>query len=167
MSFAIPSRTSRGLALSISGGAVAASLVSVVLIFLLPGDSSSLDQALPQTGPLGRLISDIVPFVWVGLFAALGAAYWLVAAGRTSPGTAGLALLGLILLCMVYPVLASNVANPVISITGNGVTVLAALLTARLTFATSKLAALAPLLVALWVSLATAGLFAVLFGWAF
>jgi tryptophan-rich sensory protein len=163
----VPSARPIGLAISVLGGAVAASVVSVVLIFLLPGGAGSLDEALPMTGPLGRLISDIVPFVWIGLFAGLGAAYWLVTAGRARQGQAGLAILALIGLCMVYPVLASGVANPVISIAGNIVTVLAALVTAALAARRSALAAVFAGLVAVWVSIATVGLFAVLNGWAF
>ncbi len=57
----MPSARPSGLALSVLGGAIAASIVSVVLVFLLPGGSGSIDQALPQTGPLGALISNIVP----------------------------------------------------------------------------------------------------------
>ena len=167
MAFASPSTRPSGLALCVLGGAVAASVVSLLLVFALPGGSGSLDEALPQTGPLGRLISDIVPFVWVGLFAGLGAAYWLVAAGQKAPGAAGLAIVGLTLLCMVYPVLASDVSNPVISIVGNIVVIVAALGTAAMAWRRSRGAAVLAGLVAVWVSLATAGLLAVLMGWPF
>jgi tryptophan-rich sensory protein len=160
LSLTIPPRSLPGLAASVLVGAIAAATVSVGLVVLLPGGTGSIDETLPATGPLGALISDIVPFVWVGLFAGLGAAYWLVAAGQNRPGSAGFAVLGLIGLCMVYPVVASGTANPVWAILGNGLTVLAALLTAGLCWSRARLAALFPALVAVWVSLATAGLLA-------
>ncbi len=159
----MPSAKPSGLALSVLGGAIAASIVSVVLVFLIPGGSGSIDQALPQTGPLGALISNIVPFVWVGLFAGLGAAFWLVSGGKTSPGRAGWAVLGLVGLCMTYPVLASGASVPV-AIVGNVVTILAAVVTAWFCWPESRLAALFPALVAVWVSLATAGLVALMLG---
>jgi tryptophan-rich sensory protein len=160
----MPSVKPSGLVLSILGGAIAASIVSFVLVVLIPGGSGSIDQTLPQTGPLGALISDIVPFVWVGLFAGLGAAFWLVSGGRRSPGRAGWAVIGLVGLCMVYPVLASQVSQPFIAIMGNVVTVVCAVLTAWACWPSSRLAAVFPGLVAIWVSLATAGLIALMLG---
>ena len=160
----VPSVRSSGLILSILAGAVAASLVSVVLVVLIPGGSGSIDQALPNTGPLGALISHIVPFVWVGLFAGLGASFWLVSGGRRSPGRAGGAVIGLVVLCMVYPVLASQVSQPIIAIIGNVVTVVCAVLTACACWPCSRLAAVFPALVAIWVSFATAGLIALMLG---
>jgi tryptophan-rich sensory protein len=161
----MPSSKLSGLALSVLGGVVAASIVSLTLVFLLPGGSGSIDETLPLTGPLGALISNIVPFVWVGLFAGLGAAFWLVAGGRTAPGRAGWAVLGLLGLCVIYPVLSSGggVGVPVV-IVGNVVTILAAGLTAWFCWPVSRLAALFPALVAVWVSLATAGLVALMLG---
>ncbi len=153
-----------GLILSILAGAIAASVVSFVLVVVSPGGSGSIDQTLPKTGPLGALISDIVPFVWVGLFAGLGAAFWLVRGGRRSPGRAGFAVIGLVVLCMVYPVLASQVSRPIIAIMGNVVTVVCAVLTAWACWPCSRLAALFPALVAIWVSFATAGLIALMLG---
>jgi tryptophan-rich sensory protein len=163
-SIPMPSAKPSGLALSVLGGAIAASVVSVVLVVLIPGGSGSIDQTLPQTGPLGALISNIVPFVWVGLFAGLGAAFWLVSGGQSSPGRAGWAVLGLVGLCMVYPVLASGVSQPIIAIVGNVVTILCALLTAWVCWPVSRLASVFPALVAVWVGLATAGLVALMLG---
>lgn len=153
-----------GLVLSMLVGAIAASIVSVVLVVLIPGGSGSIDQTLPQTGPFGALISEIVPFVWVVLFAGLGAAFWLVNGGRRSLGRAGCAVLGLVGLCVAYPVLASQVRQPIIAIMGNLATVVCALLTAWLCWPSSRLASVFPALVAIWVSLATVGLIALMLG---
>ena len=163
----MPSARPSGLALSMLAGMVAASLVSILLVFVFPGGSGSIDQALPQTGPLGALISNIVPFVWVGLFAGLGAAFWLVAGGEESPGRAGWWIIGLLGLCVLYPVLSAGVSLPMIVIIGNIVTVVVALITAWACWPKSRLAALFPALVAVWVSLATAGIFAIVLGLSF
>ncbi len=64
---------------------------------------------------------------------------------------------------MVYPVLASGASVPV-AIVGNVVTILAAVVTAWFCWPESRLAALFPALVAVWVSLATAGLVALMLG---
>jgi tryptophan-rich sensory protein len=156
-----------GLLLSILSGAVAASLVSIILVLLLPGGAGSVDETLPLTGPLGALISDIVPFVWVGLFAGLGAAFWLVAAGRPAPGRAGWAVLGLLGLCVVYPILAWAAATPIIPILGNLFTIAVALWAAARCWPVSRLAALLTGAMAVWVALATAGLVALVMGWPF
>jgi hypothetical protein len=94
---AIPMLSARrsGLDLSLLGGAIAASTVSVVLVVLIRVGSGSIDQTLPQTRPFGALIPDILPLVWVGLFAGH---------------------------CMAYPVLASQVRQPIIAIMDNLVT---------------------------------------------
>ncbi|MCP9850383.1 tryptophan-rich sensory protein [Cyanobium sp. Morenito 9A2] len=162
--YKLPSAQRSGLLLSVLSGALAASLVGVLLIKVLPGGSGSIDQTLPQTGPLGNLISTIVPLVWVALFSGLGAAFWLVSGGGNDPRRARWAVLGLVGLCMVYPVLASGVSQLSIAIVGNGVTIACALLTARLCWPVSRLASLFPSLVALWVGLATAGLVALMLG---
>jgi len=156
-----------GLLLCILGGALAASLVSLILVFLLPGGADSVDETLPQTGPLGALSSDIVACVWVGLFAGLGAAFWLVAAGRPAPGRAGGAVLGLFALCVAYPILAWGAAAPIIPILGNIVTIAIALWATARCWPVSRLAAMLTGAVALWVSLATAGLVALMMGWPF
>lgn len=156
-----------GLILSILGGAVAASVVSVILVFLLPGGAGSVDETLPLTGPLGALISDIVPFVWVALFAGLGAAFWLVAAGRPAPGRAGWAVLALFALCIAYPIIAWGAATPIIPILGNLFTIAVALWAAGRCWPVSRIAALLTSAVAVWVALATAGLVALMMGWPF
>lgn len=161
---AIPPRSPRGLALSVLAGAVAAAAVSVVLVVLLPGGAGSIDETLPLTGRLGKFISDIVPFVWIGLFSGLGVAYWLVTAGQSRLERAGLAVLALTGVCMVYPVLASGTSNPAWAIFGNALVILTALLTAWFCWPRSRLAALLTSLVAAWVCLATAGLVALAFG---
>jgi tryptophan-rich sensory protein len=161
----MPSSKLSGLALSILGGVVAASIVSLTLVFVFPGGSGSIDQNLPMTGPLGALISNIVPFVWVGLFAGLGAAFWLVSGGRSAPGRAGWAVLGLLGLCIVYPVLSSGGGvGEIVVIVGNAVVILAAIVTAWFCWPVSRLAALFAALVAVWVSLATAGVVALMLG---
>jgi tryptophan-rich sensory protein len=161
----MPSSKLSGLVVSVLGGVVAASIVSLTLVFLLPGGSGSIDATLPTTGPLGALISNIVPFVWVGLFAGLGAAFWLVSGGCKAPGRAGWAVLGLLGLCIVYPVLSSGGGvSEVIVIVGNVVIILAAVVTAWFCWPVSRLAALFPALVAVWVTLATAGVTALMLG---
>lgn len=160
----MPSIKPSGLVFSILAGAIAASIVSVVLVLMIPGGSGSIDQRLPQTGPFGALISNIVPFVWVGLFAGLGASFWLVSSGRRSPGRAGWSVIALVILCMVYPVLASQVRQPIIAIMGNIVTVVCALLTAWACWPASRLASVFPALVAIWVSIASVGLLALMLG---
>lgn len=154
----IPPPNIIGLTISIAMGAIAASVVSVLLIFVFPGGAGSLDESLPKIGAFGRLISDIVPFVWVGLFSGLGAAYWLVTSKSRQIGSAGLAILALVALCMVYPVAAADTARPLIAIVGNLVTVAAVLWTATLVWSRSKLGAGLVALVALWVCIATVGL---------
>ena len=165
--FTIPPRTALGLLTCVMVGGLAALVVSVLLIFFLPGGHDSIDETLPGTGPIGELISEIVPIVWVALFGGLGAGYWLVAAGQDRLSPAGLAVIGLVVLCMVYPILASGTANPVWAILGNLVTIVSAVITARVCWPRSRLGAVFPALVVAWVGIATAGLAALAMGLTF
>jgi tryptophan-rich sensory protein len=147
-----------GLLLAMAAGALVACLVSVILIVLLPGGSGSIDRRLPESSPLGALISAIVPFVWVGLFAALGAASWLLSRRRRGPGIEGKSVLGVGLLCCVYPIAFSLTDNVMLTIAGNLAVCLAAMTSAALCWRRSRIAAALVIPVALWVGVATVGL---------
>lgn len=153
-----------GLVLCILGATFLAALVSLTLINLLPGGEGSIDEALPGTGPLGALVSRIVPFVWVGLFAGLGAAFWLVQRGApqlTRPGAAVLALVGL---CCLYPIIGAGLTEPLFALVGNAAVILAAIITEGLCRPVSRTAARLVTPVWVWVTIATAGLVALELG---
>ncbi len=159
-----PSSGPAGLAASVLAATGLAALVSGALIFGLPGGAGSIDRTLPGTGSLGELVSAIVPFVWLGLFAALGAAFWLVERGSARLTAAGGAVLGLIAVCSLYPLVASGLSDPAIAIAGNLIVLLAALGTALVCSVASGLAAGLVALVAAWVTVATMALAALALG---
>ncbi len=153
-----------GLWFSVGATVLLAATVGGALVALLPGGEGSLDATLPRTGPVGALIADIVAFVWIGLFAALGAAFWLVRGRQRGIGRADGGILALLALCSLYPLLASGLERPDYAIAGNMVVIAAALCVAVLCLPVSRLAAALVLPVAGWVALATAGLVAMATG---
>ena len=147
------------------GAAALASAVSAVLVFGAgPEEPADVGLALAQAGPIGRLVAYVVAFVWVGLFAALGIAFWYVTQARRPFGAAGWAILALTAHCAVYPLYMVGVTSPEIAIAGNVATMLGASFAAGLAWPRSRVAALLVLSVVAWIALATWGLLAVLAG---
>lgn len=141
-----------------------AAIVSVALIVLLPGGEGSIDQLLPSAGPLGALISTVVPYVWLALFAGLGAAFWLVQGTAPNLTWAGGSLLLLVALCSVYPMVGAGLTEPSFAIVGNIAVIIAALIVQGLCRPVSRKAALLVTPVWVWASIATAGLVALELG---
>jgi tryptophan-rich sensory protein len=153
-----------GLVLCVLGAVLLAAFVSVTLIVLLPGGEGSIDRQLPTTGPLGALISQIVPYVWLGLFAGLGAAFWLVQRGQPGMTRAGWAVLGLLGLCCLTPLVGAGLSDPIVAVLGNAGVIGAALITEGLCRPVSRTAAVLVTPVWVWVTLASAGLIALELG---
>jgi tryptophan-rich sensory protein len=141
-----------------------AALVSVTLIVLLPGGEGSIDQLLPDSGPLGALISTIVPYVWLALFAGLGAAFWLVQGTAPHMTRAGWSVIGLLALCSVYPMLGAGLTEPSFAVVGNAAVIIAALIVEGICRPVSCKADWLVTPVWVWVSIATAGLVALELG---
>ncbi|MCX7287655.1 MAG: tryptophan-rich sensory protein [Rhodobacterales bacterium] len=158
------SPTPVGLVICVLCAVALATLVSVTLIVLLPGGEGSIDNALPGTGPLGALISRIVPFVWIGLFAGLGAAFWLVQRAKPEMTRPGAAVLALLCLCCLYPIVGAGLTEPLFAVVGNVAVILAAVITEGLCRPASHLAARLVTPVWVWVTIATAGLLALELG---
>lgn len=158
-----PSARRAGLVTCVLAGMGTAAGVSLMLIFVLPGGTGSIDATLPMIGPLSALIAMIVPFVWVGLFGALGAAYWLVSQTPHGPGAEAAAILLLLALCIFYPILSSGFDFVPFAILGNAIVICCALVCAMLCWPVSPLAARFVGLIAIWVGLATVSLVALYF----
>ncbi len=141
-----------------------ASAVSLVLVFVLRGNADGIDATLPRTGPIGALIPAVVPFVWVGLFGGLGAAYALTTRPGRKPGQAGVAILLLAGLCSLCPLLASSFDFVPFAILGNGIVIWCAIVAADLCRTVSRTAAVLVTAVAIWVAMATSALVALHLG---
>lgn len=158
-----PSAGRVGLVACVLAAMATAAGVSLILIFVLPGGTGGIDAMLQLNGPLSELIATIVPFVWIGLFGALGAAYWLVSQPPHGPGAEAAAILLLLALCIFYPILSSGFDFVPFAILGNAIVICCALVCAMLCWPVSPLAARFVGLIAIWVGLATISLVALYF----
>lgn len=113
-------------------------------------------------GPVNSVIYAIVPFVWIGLFAAMGTALFaLRARGMMRPARA----VGVLLAnCALYPVYTLGFSSRALGLAGNGLT--AVLAAFAIGMMVERAPRLAPLIVPVivWVALASIGLVAVMTG---
>ncbi|MEI6487057.1 MAG: tryptophan-rich sensory protein [Sphingomonadales bacterium] len=115
-------------------------------------------------GPINRLIQAIVPFVWLGLFAAMATAILILRAlGRGAALPAAAAML-LLVNCALYPVYTLGFQSMPLGLAGNIFTAILAAFAAGAAARLSPLAAALLLPVTIWVSLAAIGLVAVMTG---
>lgn len=111
-------------------------------------------------GPVNRVIFQIVPFVWLGLFAAMGAAAALLRAPSGQLTPASMVVLCLLVNCALYPVYTNGFRSEDAGLAGNYATALLTVLAAALAWPRSRWASVLTVPVAIWVTLASIGLYA-------
>jgi tryptophan-rich sensory protein len=164
MTFSIAAPVYRHYALGALSGAILALLVNVGILAFGVGDEPA---TAPYPGPINTVIYAIVPFVWIALFAANAAAIVILRSyGRVARLPAAAATV-LLINCALYPVYTLGFSAPLIGLAGNGLTAVLAAFAAgtSIKLAPGAAALLVPVIV--WVSLASAGLVAVLIGQTF
>ncbi len=116
----------------------------------------------PWPGPINSVIYAIVPFVWIGLFAAIGTAMFML----HTRGLRGPALAAGVLLanCALYPVYTLGFSSRELGLAGNGLTAVLAAFAIGLAAERSPRTALLLFPVIVWVTLASIGLVAVMTG---
>ncbi len=144
-------KTRGGLACSVAVAVLLAALCNL-LITLAGWD----DNAGTEVVPAGwEWVDPIVGYVWLGLFAVMATAAWLVySSGRPTAVRDGRVVVGLMAVCLLYPVYTLGMQS-VPGLVGNfavvGLTVAAASVIRR----SSAVAAGMLVPVAVWVSVAT------------
>lgn len=118
----------------------------------------------PYPGAVNTLIDTIVPFVWVVLFGAMGAAIALQHARAPDAALARQATGILLANCALYPAYTLGFTSRDAGLAGNVVTAIIAAFAAGASARPAPAAALLVAPVAVWVSLASVGLVAVMTG---
>lgn len=146
------------------GGAIGLAVgVSVNLAILATGVGSDAPDA-SDPGPVNAVIYAIVPFVWVGLFAAMGTAIIMLRRlGTEGALPAGAATL-LLINCALYPVYTLGFQSMPLGLAGNVFTAVLAAFAVGAAARPSPRAAALLVPVIIWVSLASVGLVAVMTG---
>ena len=147
--------------------AVLLAVLANLYIFVLRPFGATQGIPIGETGPVGAVIGTIVPYVWLGLFAGMGAAFWLLVRKRQGMGSGAWLVVVLILLCAGYPVYTANLNQPLVALAGNGAVVAVAAIAAWRSAPVSRAAALLLLPVIGWVSLASVALVALITGQSF
>ncbi len=145
-------------------GAVAIAVACNLYIFVLRpfGAASGIDLA--ETGPLGTLITLIVPYVWLFLFAGMGTAFWLLVRGQERVPAPAWLIVVLVMLCAGYPIYTANLNSATLGLAGNfAVVTVAGMIVGRL-WPITRLGAMLIVPVIVWVSLASVGLLALMSG---
>jgi tryptophan-rich sensory protein len=128
-----------------------------------------LNAPVPQHWPSFAPPGPAIGVIWIVLFAAMGAARYLAAtSGRTSAPMDAWAVIGLLALCLAYPLYTHLIPGHATELVGNAISfVYAVWLAARLR-GPSPLAAAFIGVVAAWIAFATVLVFALirLNGWA-
>lgn len=155
-------------------GSPANLVAGIVVVVLIAGFTDTLLRTLGWNQPPHEMWPDFAPrggvigAIWVGLFACMGTARWLVTRSGTAAGARNAAFItGLIALCLAYPFYTHVIAGHRIELAGNVVSLAFALIVATRIWSNSRLAALLIALVAAWIVFATALVFALarLNGW--
>ena len=102
-------------------------------------------------------MNTIVPFVWLGLFGAIGASMWLIQRDRDRVAGATLLVAALLANCALYPVYTLGFTSTGLGIAGNRVTALLAALAVGASWRHSRGAALLLVPVVVWVTIASVG----------
>jgi tryptophan-rich sensory protein len=97
----------------------------------------------------------VIGIVWVFLFAAMGAARWLVASREDGRGKGSLPVLLLVLFCASYPLYTLALSSLTLGLIGNAATALFALWVAARVRPVSRLAAGLVTAPAVWVAFAS------------
>jgi tryptophan-rich sensory protein len=145
--------------------------ITVALAAILYGAIAAfgLNRSLPQLWPSFAPPRATIGGIWVMLFAAMGAARYLAAtSGASSSQADANGIVGLMLLCLAYPLYTHALRGHATELAGNVVTLsYAAMLIARLRVP-APIAAWLVGLVAVWIAFATALVFGLvqLNGWA-
>jgi tryptophan-rich sensory protein len=128
-----------------------------------------LNAPVPARWPSFAPPGPVIGIIWIVLFAAMGAARYLAAtSGRTSARNDAWAVVGLLALCLAYPLYTHFISGHATELAGNAISFVYALwLVARLR-GPSPIAAALIGVVAIWIAFATALVFALiqLNGWA-
>jgi tryptophan-rich sensory protein len=150
-------------------------LASVIATVVIAGLFFGMLAALHLNAPVPARWPHFAPpgpaigVIWIALFAAMGAARYLAAtSGRSSARADAWAVVGLLGLCLAYPLYTHFIAGHATELVGNAISfVYAVWLIARLR-GPSPVAATLVGLVAVWIAFATALVFALiqLNGWA-
>jgi tryptophan-rich sensory protein len=144
--------------------------VTVVVAGLFFGILSALhlNAPVPARWPSFAPPGPAIGAIWIVLFAAMGAARYLAAtSGRTSARTDSWAVVGLLALCLAYPLYTHLISGHATELVGNTISFIYALwLVARLR-GPSPVAAAFIGVVAAWIAFATVLVFALiqLNGW--
>jgi tryptophan-rich sensory protein len=142
--------TRGSLACCVAAAVLLAALCNLLIAVAGWGGSNGLDVV-----PAGwEWVDQIVGFVWLGLFAGMGTASWLVySSGRPTAVRDGRVVVGLIIVCFLYPVYTLGM-QPVPGLVGNVAVVALTVAAAAIIRRSSSLAAGILVPVAAWVSLA-------------
>jgi tryptophan-rich sensory protein len=150
---------------------LASIFVTVVVAGLFFGilGALHLNAPVPEHWPSFAPPGPIIGIIWIALFAAMGAARYLAAtSGRTSAPTDAWAVVGLLALCLAYPLYTHLIPGHATELAGNAISFVYALWLAARLRGPSLLAASFVGVVAAWIVFATVLVFALiqLNGWA-
>lgn len=146
----------------IRGSLLGAVLALGVNLVIQLADWGEEPAGTPYPGPINGVIYAIVPFVWIGLFAAMGTAMLRLRA-QGLPRQA-LAVGVLLANCALYPVYTLGFTSRELGLAGNGLTAVLAAFAIGIMVERAPRLALLLLPVIVWVSLASVGLVAVMTG---
>ena len=140
-------------------GGMSIAILTNALIFGLGYGEGGQTISDFEAGQINTIIFAIVPFVWLFLFAAMGAAFMEVrlAAGRF--GLAGILIAILMANCALYPVYTLGFSSSDAGLLGNYATALLAIFIIGWTWPISRTAALLLIPIPIWVTLASIGLY--------
>jgi hypothetical protein len=149
----------RDLVLSASLAVFLAVCINFAIAVFELGDT---EVAGRNPGAINSIIYTIVPFVWLVLFAAMGAAIALLRGKSTLGRKAALPAIGLLVNCTLYPVYTIGFSSMDMGLAGNFLTAVLSALAVGIAWPISRLAALLLAPVAIWVCIASIGLVAVM-----
>ncbi|WP_290814478.1 tryptophan-rich sensory protein [Aquidulcibacter sp.] len=141
-------------------GGMAIAIVTNALIFSLGYGEGGQEVTDREAGPINTLIFAIVPFVWLFLFAAMGAAIMKIRMATGEFGLGGVLIFVLMLNCALYPIYTLGFSSSDAGLFGNYATALLAVFIIAWVWPIEKTAALLIVPIPIWVTLASIGLYA-------
>jgi tryptophan-rich sensory protein len=145
-------------------GAVLLAVLANIYIIVARPFGATVGIPIDQTGPIGSLISTIVPYVWLFLFAGMGSTFWILTRMYQHMTGRAWLVLALLLICAGYPVYTGGLNQPIVALVGNAVVVLVAALAVWFIWPVSRPGAALLLPVIAWVSFASVALIALITG---